>query len=226
MRKTLLIFLFLVSIVSFVFSQNSSNNKIFHALGFSFLTDFTVGPWNELTTFYPTRYNSQNSLGVYETKYNQNIGYTLFTYMYRFRYNVYEPSDNFAISLGITPAIGMTISTGGFANVNIPIIGEAEFGAGSTYSSSSNIGGFFGFGFEYTKMPLLSIESPSPSSGVPEAVSSWIEPVLTTGIRYWNSSNKMKEVNFKFGFRKSHPISDYFDRAISIRLAWIRFLNY
>lgn len=230
MKKKILVLLFLVSIVSHAFSQSSPNNKMFHAIGFSFLTDFSIGPLSwELGNFQPNSNGSKAGVfnpatgqyGTYDTSFYQGFGYSPFTFLYRFRYNVYEPSDNFAVSLGITPSLGLSIGGGGVGHINVPVMATAEFGAGSTYSSTAGVGGLFGIGFEYTKLPLLNINKNA-------TIDSWYEFVVATGIRYWGISNKLREVNIKLGYGSAGPPSSIaiYERAISARLAWIYFLNY
>lgn len=223
-KKTIVFFVCTLLTSTSVFSQNDLKDKLFHTIGFAVYSDYFASPLSKTT--YPA---SSNNL----THYNQSTALSLGSFIYCIRYNIKEPSDNFAISLSASPALGPAISDNdGIGSFNIPFLAGAEFGAGATYNSTANIGGFFRVGLEYTKFPIINASSADYSS---DLITSWIEPVISTGIRYWNKKNKLRELNIKYGFGKANdlsfvspndPQSLYTKRAMTLRLSWLIFLNY
>lgn len=237
MKKTATILMLSGLISTSAFSQGSFKDKLFQSLGYS--VGYSSGPLSKLTYFDP---NSNNynyltgtySSGQYVTNYAQAKDFAIIGLMYRLRYNVHEVSDNFALSVSTAPVVEMSFVKGerdfGF---NISGMANAEFGAGSTYNSTSNVGGFVGVGFEYIKSSLLSGLS-APSEFYPATINSWVEPVFSTGIRYWNKSNKLREISIKYGFGKVNDLplttysgsETYGTRAMSFKVSWLIFLNY
>jgi hypothetical protein len=130
--------------------------------------------------------------------------------------------------------LGLTFSTGGFGGFNLPIMLGLEGGVGSTYNSTSNHGTFLNFGVEINKMPLaVSEESSDP---VDEVKTSWVQPVIATGFRFWNKNNKLREINLKYGFgaasdpkpaaTSSTDIVEKYYKPMTIRLSFLYFINY
>jgi hypothetical protein len=73
------------------------------------------------------------------------------------RFNAYEPTDDIAIGISASPSLGASYGDAGFGSINIPAYASLNFGAGSTYSTASNFGGYVGFGYEFTKVGLINI---------------------------------------------------------------------
>jgi hypothetical protein len=205
----------------------AQNERIFHSTGFSIYTDYMQAP---VTTY------TKNPGTIDEVSYaGQNSGLSIFTFIYNFRYNIMEISDNAALTGSIIPALGLYLSDGyagntGIGSLNIPLMAGYEFGAGSTYNSTANMGGFIRFGVEWTKAPLF-VSSEGGTDDV-EFESSWVEPVVQGGVRYWNKRNKLREIHIKYGFGSGAPdgVNDEngnsLGSAMSIRLSWMLFLNY
>lgn len=208
MKKGITLFL-LALMINQCFSQ-ALKDKMIHSWGWVLYTDALASPVKKVGT-----------------EYYQGFGYSGLTFLYRLRYNVKEFDDNKALSIDAVPAFGFALTTGddgGFGYFNLPIIASMNFGVGATYNSSADKGGFVGLGLEYFKCPLVGLDV----SG--NYKSSWVQPVFSTGYRYWNRKNKLKEVNLKIGAglsSVSNPNSELnINRSFAIRLAWIRFINY
>ncbi len=241
MKKFTLALLALITFVS-VNDVKSASDRIFHAFGTAIYTDFAASPvvkYNYVTEIY------NSNTGFYEpttvSAYAQNNGFSVLTLIYEFRYNLHEISDNFAISLNATPALGVLALTSGegFGTLNFPLMVGLEFGAGSTYNSSANAGGFFHAGIEFNKMPLAGGPDVSMLTGSASYPTSWVNPVVATGIRYWNKNNKLREINLKYGFGNSGetpPVGysastygssgDAIYPAMTLRLSWLFWINY
>lgn len=229
MKKSTIITILTIFLSVPAFSQGSFKDNLYQAIGYS--VGYSSGPLSKLTSLNPNYYGQGTPDSI--TNYAQAKDLTIFGIIYRLRYNVHEVSDNFALSVSTAPVVEMSFVKGerdfGF---NISGMANAEFGAGSTYNSTSNVGGFVGLGFEYIKSSLLSALS-TPSELYPATINSWTEPVFATGIRYWNKNNKLREVSVKYGFGKINDVplttsssETYGKRAMSFKFSWLIFLNY
>lgn len=191
-------------------SAQSFADRSFHTIGYSIYLDFARAPLaNEFTSVYNSN-TDENEIVKVPREVNT---ISIFTFMYRFRYNLAEVSDEFAIGASASPAIGLDVNTGGgdgFARFNIPFMVSAEFGAGSTYNSGANVGGFVGVGMEYNVFPLFGANSEAVEGeeGSYEYDKSWVQPVLGAGIRYWSRANRLREIAFKYGFSGSEELVD------------------
>ncbi len=218
-----------VSISTLSFAQDAApNNKVFHSLGYAVYTEVAAGP---------VKVDSWIDQYGPHTEVAQDAGFSYFSMFYRFRYNVHEMNDNSAIGLSVTPDLGLAITAYGAGYFNLPVMAEIEFGAGATYNSTAEKGGLFGFGFEMNKLSLINFNNIGSSGSTEHIVQPrnfWVQPVLTTGIRYWNKKNKMKEVNLKFGFGAKNDVlpatyetnGGFRFPPITLRLSFVTFLNY
>jgi len=220
------------------FSQEETpNSKIFHAFGYTMFLDFGSSPVKVESYWDPNAYGGYNAWGmpVYGanvTNVYEDFGISFLTCFYRLRYNVYEFGDNSAIGLSVTPALGAAYTNwAGAGWFNLPIQAEFEFGAGSTYNSSANRGGYIGGGIEINKLPLFYTD-PSEGYSGKFPISLWAQPVVSAGVRYWNKSNKMQEINLKLGFAMGGDrvppgtTEDVAFPSMTVRLSWIAFINY
>ena len=224
--------------------EDVASDKMFHTLGASYFLDWYSTP---LEVTYKDRYYEKNTWGSYsettvkadadsislkaDTTFNRYAGWSLTTLIYTFRYNIFEPSDDLAISLSTSPSIGLTFGDNGIGTVNLPFFINSEFGAGSTYNSSANVGGFIGLGYEYTIsgiLPFDLIDDGDIVEGV--TVGSWGEFVFKAGVRFWSNSNKLKEISVKIGYSASEDLAPktkfIFQRASTFQLAFSYILNY
>ena len=228
-------------IITPAFSQENDalSPRSFHSLGYSVYTDFVSTPRTIYSYWDPNAVIGYTTAGNPITgktisKVNQDYGFSYFTFFYRYRYNLKEYNDNRSLGISVTPALGLSLSwEEGVGYFNLPIQLELAFGAGSTYNSTSEKGGYIGAGLEINKFPLF-YPGGSWENG-PQTL--WMQPVLSTGLRYWNRKNKVKEINLKFGFSVSNdPVPALADNGsnfgkmqlppITARISWISFLNY
>ena len=239
MKRIYTLIILSIAVSNFVSAQGS-NDKIFHSTGAAAFTDYAQSP---VSTFKYTSGYDINGNPIQSTTYAQFEGLSYFTFIYNFRYNISEMSDNSAVTASLIPAVGVYIATTGFSSnggsdatgfgsFNLPLLLGYEFGAGSTYNSTANMGGFIRFGVEWTKAPLFYDSGDFGSEDV-DIKTSWVEPAVQVGVRYWNKKNKLREIAIKYGFGESAPAKDAtylgtetFGSAKTIRLSWMLFLNY
>jgi len=230
LRKiTLLISFFCaIAVVQNAQTLAKAKNKVFHGIGYTAILDIIKTPSTQLN--YSGLDQNGNPTSITENV--QLTGFSFMTLIYRFRYNIYELSDNRAIGLSASPALGLSLFLGssdypngiggnmvGLGDIDLPIFLEWESGAGSTYSSSSNYGGMLGAGLDYYYLPFsnsgLTSESGDP---ITYPKYSYVQFALEGGIRYWNKINRLHEINLKVDLGGSE--------SYGFRLSWIRFLNY
>jgi hypothetical protein len=199
--------------------------RFIHSIGCSFLADYMAAP--------ATVFTKDETVGPYEEFIDQYQGITIFTLIYNCRFNVVELTDELALSANAIPGIGMFVpfngDAKGWGSVNIPLMVGFETGAGSTYASTAGLGAFIRYGIEWTKAPL--IVTADEYSEV-KLESSWVQPVVQAGMRFWNKQNRLQELSIKYGFGAKVPEGDYSlnsdepHRAMSIRISWLMFVNY
>lgn len=235
--------LMLIVICGMALTTNSQNMKFFQSRGYSSLADFGKTP----VKLNYVKVNQGYPYVLTDCLYYTRLRYvSLYTLAYNFRYNIFEPDQENAIGINLFPSFGLSLfkerfmgipgdnELKGALNFTIPIFLSYNIGAGSTYQSVKNSGAFVGFGFEYNKAPLFS--------GTPDMYkTSWINPVVVFGVRYWNDYSCLKEFNFKIGigeissyprnylFEYVNPEIDYRmidSRCVTFRLTWLRYFRY
>lgn len=220
MKKSLPLII-LLTISTSAFSQGLKD-RYFSSIGSTYFLDVFTTPVKSETFF--DEYSQE-----YETEYSRSLGFSYFTFMYRARLNVMQLSEDMAISASLTPALGISVSDAGIGSFNMPLLISAELGAGSTYSSASNLGFSIGAGAEYTNAGLINSDLGDSYIGYTK---SWVQPVVATGIRYWNKRNKLREINIKYGFGDKKPYQEYQGdevvdkRSMTVRLSFMYMLNY
>lgn len=200
-KKLILLSLIVFSTIS-VFSQDS---KIYHSFKYGMFTEYYISPTGVESVYVTSEYNSStgNYEDVVEYEYGQRTAYSIINFVYTFRFNLLEPSENFGLGINASPSLGLSYSDNGLGSFNIPAYLSLNFGAGSTYSTGSNMGGYVGIGFEYSKMDIISLGDDDESLNgfdIEEPKTSWAEPMIIAGVRWWSSSNRLMEVSFKYGF--------------------------
>lgn len=217
-------FLATLSLALLTTAASAQNDAVFHSVGWTVYLDYIKGA--------PNTYTYEDFDGNTVTGYSQQSGVSLFTFLYNFRYNVKELSDDAVISLSATPAIGLytdvSSDASGIGHINLPIALGWEYGAGSTYNSAKSMGTFIRAGWEYTNAPLFGFEETNV-----DIKRSWGALSLQTGLRYYNRKNRMRELNLKYASgpsglaptdgNNSVPVEK---RAWAIRFAWVFILNY
>jgi len=206
-------------------AQDRFKDKIFHSIGFTPIMDYMAAPATVYTRFAGT--------GIDEQVVDQYQGLSVFTFMYNFRYNLKEIYEEAALTISVTPALGVFIpyngDATGYGSFNIPLMVGFETGAGASYNSTARDGEFIRIGVEWTIAPLVNTTDETSEAQLETA---WLEPVVQAGFRYWNKKNKLRELSLKFGLGPSAPSEHYYQpdrkptRAKTIRVSWIKFLDY
>lgn len=214
--------------------------KYFSAWGFSPCLDFAFSPGK---VYYPA-YRTGNTDTVCFLHQKTSVG--LVSIAYEGRYNILQPSDNMAISIKAKPTLSLAISNVGTGAFFLPIGAGLEVGNGSTYQSESNMGFTFTAGYAFNVLPLIKSGDPYDiAEGFTnvEIKGSWGSPFISTGIRYWNKSNKLREINILYSFNSNDEIpagaeqagfetdgnvedSHEFFPAFRICITWMIYFNY
>jgi len=205
-------------------SSKASNKKFFTEWGFSALLGFSNSPASTFTTY---------ASGYLPTSYSTNF-FTLdmLSLLFRFRYNIVELNKDQSLSLSALPAFGLGVSFGttintdevAFCSFDLPLILDYNIGNVSTYNTEKENGFVIGAGVEYTKAPLIGGAIPGPwydkngNEFIPNPMTSWVEPVVELGYRYWNKNNKAVGYNLKIGFGNSG--------AFTARLSVLKCIGY
>ena len=202
--KKLTLSLLTLAISGLTFGQDS---KVYHSFRYGAYSEWMFAPTSVTETTVVDAANS--GTGKVETHYQTTsyVSGSLVNLLYAFRYNVLEPSENFGLGLNVSPSLGLALSDGGFGTINIPAYLSLNFGAGSTYSTASDIGGYIGIGYEFTKINLYSTykeEENFQQTGTTvtrtDPITSWSEPMAIAGIRWWSKSDRLMEFSIKYGF--------------------------
>ena len=217
--QRLLILITVLLFGSKVHAQSEFKDRFFFSNGFSIFTEAFFGK-----TIVPVN-NDPYALYYYPIKAN---GLSYFTYTPNFRYNLSEFDDNSSLSINVPIGIGLMTSEFGFGDLNFPIFISYNVGNVSTYKSDKNKGFTIGIGFEYYNMALF--KNSNYADGVLEG-SSWVEPCVNIGYRYWNSKNLAKEFNLKLGFGPGSSTTiggiTYDEGSpLVVKLTWFRYLKY
>lgn len=217
-------------------STFSQDSKFYRSFKYGMFTEYQIAPTGVKEAFSTTEYN--NSTGEYdpvvEYTYGNTMSMSIMNFVYTFRYNIIEPSENFGVGINAAPNLGLSYSERGLGSFNIPAYLSLDFGAGSTYNTASNMGGYIGFGYEFTKtdiIPLAEKYDHNTGTTYEKPPTSWSEPMVIVGVRWWNKNNSLTEVSFKYGFGSNGELSPLIPTsAISnpktFQLTYGLFLNY
>ncbi|MCF8370150.1 MAG: hypothetical protein K9H64_00920 [Bacteroidales bacterium] len=231
MTKNLL-FLLIISISLCSYSQDS---RFYQSFKFGAFTEYTVSPAYISGYSQNISYDPITGDKIYTNKYEfeNMVDHAIVNYSYNARINIFDLSDNMSIGINANPSIGITISEAGIGSINIPGFISFNMGAGSTYNSLGNLGGFVGVGYEFTKIHLLSSDElfePDNIPGAEKPITVWTQPMIIGGLRWWTKKNKLMEVSLKYGFG-SNDFSLVIDdtdarKPMSIQVNWGYFINY
>ena len=234
--KKIIILSLTILIVNSSFGQDS---KLIHSLKYGIFTEYMFAPTSIFITEGSTEYNpvtgQYEPTLYYETK--QNVAVSILNVIYTARFNVYEPSDNIALGISAAPSFGLSVSNAGFGSINIPVFASINFGAGSTYSTASNFGGYIGFGYEFTKIGLFGSGDETQivtttTIEVEEPKTAWGEPMLIGGIRWWTKNDRLMELSLKYGFGSNGDLNLPAGTTLNggtpktIQFVWGMFLGY
>lgn len=218
-------------------NAQSFKDQFFSAVGFSPYLDFGIAPGHVTC---PAIYT-----GGYDTVcFTHQTSYAGFSIVYEARYNLVQPSDNFAVSIKGKPVISVSFSDDGIGGFYLPLGIGLEMGNGATYQTSANMGFTFTAGYSLNVNPLLKtgdVYDIADLYGV-DLKTSWGSPFIAAGVRYWNKNNKLREINVLYGFGGSSDEipangSQYgfagdddsgssFDGPYMVRVTWMIYLNY
>jgi len=210
-------------------------DRFFYNNGFSIYTEAFFGRKFVSSVEAVTDINGVPT-GAYTYTQQSVSGFSIFTYTANFRYNVSEPDNNTSFAVNVPVGLGLMASDYGFGSINLPVFLSWNTGNVSTYSADKNNGFTVGLGFEYYNMALFSSKNSAYDIGgnivttkIPGT--SWVEPCLNVGFRYWNSKNVAREFNLKFGYGPStsetignQTVDD--GHAITVKLTWYWFSKY
>lgn len=207
-------------------SAQSFKDRSFNAFGVTYFTDYYASP---LVSYQdPYAYHSE------EMQFDKPWGLSIMTFSYKYRFNIVEMSDNVAFSTSVNPALAVSASSVGIGSVHAPIQLNMEFGAGSTYNTTANMGGYVGAGFELNSVGLVNYDL-FDAGDIPmdaEIKKTWLQPVISAGVRFWGSNNVLREVEFKYGWSAEEVYTERGNsessthRPRTIRVIFNYFLNY
>ncbi len=186
MRKIIIILTSVIfSIQSLIAQEKGSfGDRFYYHNGLSVFTDFDVTPIRDVK-FTKSNYVNGTSQNIdYVGKYS-GVTWSVFTYTSNFRLNVYQPNDDFSLSVNSHVAIGFGLYVGykavadavnyspsvfnnyynpstissmdqiGFLKLSIPVFLQANYGNIATRSSGMETGVTAGVGFEYQLNPIF-----------------------------------------------------------------------
>jgi hypothetical protein len=207
--------------------NHTPRSKDFHAIGHSLFFDINLSPIQS--------YAPDTILDPFDstTKYSRVAEYSFYNLSYFFRYNVYQPDDERAVTVTLTPSLGLGLSESkhvkGFGIVTGAALIGYEWGNGATYRSEREKGGFIRLGAEYNYTPLLVTSTRRPDKDI----RGWIGPVISGGTRRINSKDQLVESNVKIGFgvnritESDDGVNPYlFSRAFSLRYSIVIYLDH
>jgi hypothetical protein len=207
------------------FTNHKPSSRDFHSYGNAILTDFSLFPISK----YPSdKLTFDDTLPIFSRIRN----YNLYHISYFFRYNIFQPDDEKAITVALNPGLGIGFSQSkrvdGFGIFNGSMLLGFEWGAGATYRSIEEKGFFIRAGAEYNYAPLVVFSTRS----VDNDVRTYISPIVSVGMRRQNLNGKLFETNLKIGWGsetvdESNGISPYmFSSPFSFRFSVVVFLDH
>jgi hypothetical protein len=225
MKHSFLLFLSCLPVLIISFTpataQVSFDERYTLSKGFTALMDFSQGP---------------AFLNHDSTRFMTGSGFSLLTYTINPRINLFEFSEQAAISIETPLSLALHISPLGIGSVNVPVILAYNYGAVATHYSSLSKGFSAGIGMEYTQIGLLRFP-------VEEGVSpryAWFQPTMVMGYRYRGRRQKAKELNVKVGYgqpdRLPLKVTNDLQQTIgnrmvasptvSVKVSFVRYINY
>ncbi|MFT6716322.1 MAG: hypothetical protein ACJA0Q_000958 [Saprospiraceae bacterium] len=188
----------------------------------------------------------------YNNSSNYMSGMNLLGFHYGMRKNLVEMSVNNTISLGVYPAIKLSLVSmnsesvdlvggeGGFAfgEVNMPVLFEYNHGNVAGWDSDKDKGFVIGAGLDLRYTGLLWMEGYGK-----DFRNAYVTSLFKFGYRYWSENNNARELSFKvgLGFETDNYASaadddlttlfvtndrGYTLRALTMEFVWCTFFNY
>lgn len=148
------------------------------------------------------RGNTSKDSTIY--RFGRPISFSFLSVIYTLRLNIYEFSVDDAIGINASPNFGLSVSDYGFLSVNLPIYLTYNRGVGSIKNTEEDAGVYFGFGYEFTRINLIttdrfSIGLKSTYEEI-EPQNFWSQPIFIIGYRWLSKKDKLWEVSFKYGW--------------------------
>ncbi len=227
MRKlTILLALLLFTVLTI-----GQTNRFYQGIKSCVYTDFAFAPAYAATFTLTSEYNP--ATGLYENtpeyEYRALSSFSYYTLIYNLRFNPVEFGEDMGIGINIAPAFAFSASEDGIGNINFPGYLTLNFGAGSTYETAKNFGYYLGAGLEYNQLFVIKYDDNfGLEDPVEKPITTWTQPMVIAGIRWWSKNNVLKELSFKYGFG-SNPKEASGSNVISpktFQLSFGRFLNY
>ena len=223
-------------------SEKSVTEKTFHALGTSVYLDIFNGPIREKKNTITDPFGNTST----NFDYTRVTGYSYFTLIYHYRYNIREMGNDAAFAISAMPSLGLfagqSIPVSNYGSIpvslsgclNAPVMAGLHFGAAATNTSTGTMGFFLGAGYEYNMAPMFFARTALNK----DIQTKWLNPCVAIGFRYEGNSSfgNLQEVNLKFGFglvgrdikspNNLGGSSFVFSAPATIRLSYFTYLNY
>jgi hypothetical protein len=225
--KAIIVFIsFFILHSSTLFAQ-SFKDRFFHSIGSTYLLDFTSTPLMDYSQSRDVYSKGSHIENVKYTGSATGICYSIATFFYTPRINVYEGGPEMSISVSMPISVGINlgnkinyaVSTNdsritdsyimsdasikqGYFKIGFPVYVNLNKGMGSTYNSDKDKGFTFGLGLDNMIVPVIS--SPATGNGEiingSEVLSTFVVmPSMNIGYRYWKG-DKAKEFNVKLSY--------------------------
>jgi hypothetical protein len=226
-------------------NEKHPTEKMFHSIGTSVYLDIFNGPIREKKITATDPFG--NTTSYYD--YVRVSGLSYFTFIYHFRYNIQEFSDNFSFGASAIPSAGIfaggsipansiSVIPANFSGCfNLPLMAGFHLGASATNTSSSELGLFLGAGYEFNNAPMFYAKTINNR----DIQTKWINPCVSLGLKYESNSafGSLQEINLKIGLGlsgtdlkepsnfSSNPGGGFvFKRPSTIRISYLTYLNY
>lgn len=255
MKKTtkLTLTLLFTSVTTLTSFAQEFKDRFFIGLGYTAVLDYARLPaTNQLDNIYM---DGNKLVGSYKANSPNSISY--FTYAAKFRYNIVDLNDDASIGIHVQPALGISVSYSNtsdqtsIGSLSIPIMVSYNTGNISTYKTSKNKGFGISLGVEYFNGGLINTSTNNDLSYT-DALGNYqtytqtssnkttalLVPSFELNYRYWNKSNKAKELSLLVSLGKKQSLetdTKTFQEinqtgsakgAMHIRLMWTKYLNY
>jgi hypothetical protein len=233
-----------------VFCQNdvlgkSIQEKSFHSLGTSVYLDIFNGPIREVKNTLTVTDPFGNTTTTTTFDYTRVSGYSYFTLIYHYRYNIREMGSDASFGISTLPSLGLfagqSLPVSSFGSIpvsfsgcmNLPVMAGFHFGTLATNTSRSTMGASLCAGYEYNMAPMFYVKNATNR----DIKTSWLNPCISLGVRYEGNSafGDVQEINLKVGFglvgkdlkgpNNLNNNSFLFLAPVTIRLAYFTYLN-
>ena len=228
-------FLLTITLTFISISGIAQNSKFYQSVRFILYTEYSKAPAG-LESY---QVDPIASKPVYSDSVYSSLGGGLSTIgiLYHIRYNVVDINDDFGIGIDFAPSLSLSSTDYGYGAAYLPIFISANFGAGSTYESGKNGGGFIGVGYEYNFTNILNDYNTNDNSDkyypytqtvIP--VNNWGQLMVTGGYRWW-AGDHVYDIGLKLGYGNSgdnipEKVIDELGKSYSVQLSFGYLINY